>query len=382
MATITDVVVHQVHSPLVRPFVTAVRRADAIEVMLVELRDSDGRRGWGEAACSWRVTGESSESVRAVVEQLIAPQVVGRPVADWVETSAVIAGAVFGNAAARSAVECAALDLVAQGEGVPLAQWLAATHIVPGSGQSQNIGGAQGLGEVATSVRTDMTLSAGPAAEVLAAAHEQAGTFATLKVKAADPLELVEALRAIRADFPTIALRIDANQAWDAMTAIETLQQLHDEQLGVELAEQPVPALDWRGLVEVAAASPIPVLADETVRTRHELEHLLRLGGVPMVNIKLAKTGGLVEALELAALARENGVDCLVGGMMEAHVGVGCAAALAAAINPSATHDLDAALWQRGRPVVGGIEYSGDQVLLSDQPGLGITGTTPIANNA
>lgn len=374
MATITDVVVHQVHSPLVRPFVTAVRRADAIEVMLVELRDSDGRSGWGEAACSWRVTGESSESVRAVVEQALAPQVVGRPVADWVETSAVVAGAVFGNAGARSAVECAALDLAAQTEGLPLAQWLAASHIVQGNGQTGNIAGSRGIAEVPASVRTDMTLSAGPASQVLAAAHEQADQFATLKVKAADPLELIEALRAIRADFPQVHLRIDANQAWDAMTAIETLQQLHDEGLGVELAEQPVPALDWRGLVEVAAASPIPVLADETVRTRHELEQLLRLGGVPMVNIKLAKTGGLVEALELAALARENGIEALVGGMMEAHVGVGCAAALAAAINPRATHDLDAALWQRDCPVTGGIAYTGDQVLLSPEPGLGITG--------
>jgi len=119
------------------------------------------------------------------------------------------------------------------------------------------------------------------------------------------------------------------------------------------------------------------VLADESVRTSDDLREVIRRRAAGLVNIKLAKTGGLAEAQLMAELAARNGIGVVVGCMMESSVGVGAAAALAASLGGTdvvRTHDLDAGLWQSTSPVRGGIRYDGAEVVLSSQPGLGIDG--------
>ncbi|MEX1077972.1 MAG: dipeptide epimerase [Homoserinimonas sp.] len=356
MSTVAELRVHRVSSPLVRPFTTAVRTATSIDVVLVEARSSDGFSGWGEAPASWRVTGESPESIRAAVRGPLAEAVVGLPVADREEWSARISGAVFQNAAARSAVECALLDLEAQLAGLPLHQLLGSAGAVPAG------------------IRTDMTLSAASIDDLLARSVEhRAAGFRTLKVKAVSAQETVTALVELRAALgPEVALRVDANQAWDAESAIRTIRALEDAGVGLELVEQPVPARDIPGLAAVTASVDTPILADEAVWTRAELREIAERHAADLINIKLAKTGGPVEALLLADAARAAGLGVIVGCMMESSVGVAAAASLAAAIAPEVVHDLDAGLWQVQAPVVGGLEYRGDAVHLADSPGLGI----------
>lgn len=357
MSTIAELRVHRVTSPLVRPFTTAVRTASSIEVVLVEAVSADGRSGWGEAPASWRVTGESPESIRAAVLGPLAEAVIGLPIADRDAWSARISGAVFQNAAARGAVECALFDLEAQLAGRPL-------HQVLGSSADT----------AASSIRTDMTLSAASIDDLLARAVEhQADGFSTLKVKAVSAAETVTALIELRAALGAdVALRVDANQAWDAQTAIRTIRALEDAGVGLELVEQPVAARDIPGLAVVTAAVNTPILADEAVWTRAELREIVERNAADLINIKLAKTGGPTEALVLAEAARAAGLGVIVGCMMESSVGVAAAASLAAAIAPSVVHDLDAGLWQAQSPVVGGLEYRDDAVHLADSPGLGI----------
>ena len=107
--TIESLTVHHRRITLVRPFVTAVRTATAIDVVLVEARDSDGRSGWGEAPTSWRVTGESRQSVTAAVEGPLTEAVLGAPVDDPAGTSSMLARSLVRNSAARMAVDCALL---------------------------------------------------------------------------------------------------------------------------------------------------------------------------------------------------------------------------------------------------------------------------------
>jgi L-alanine-DL-glutamate epimerase-like enolase superfamily enzyme len=91
-----------------------------------------------------------------------------------------------------------------------------------------------------------------------------------------------------------------------------------------------------------------------------------------MVNIKLAKCGGLSVARTLIEVARSHEIGTIVGSMMETHVGVGAAASLAEAYGTSATADLNAAWWLADSPVVGGMSYDGPVVVLPESPGLGI----------
>lgn len=345
----------RVPSALVRPFITAVRRTDQVDAVLVEATDAEGRTGWGEAAVSWRVTGESAQSVAAAVAGPLAGVVIGLDAADPALAQG-LAGAVWGNAAARSAVECAIADLAAQSAGARMADVLGA--------------GA------ARSIRTDMTLSAAPARELAAraATHVTEG-FGCLKVKVDAAMDVRSCLRAVRAEVGRgIELRIDANQAWDAATAIGVIRSCEDDDLGLTLVEQPVPAHDLDALARVNAAVETPVMADESVRTARDVRAIAERGAAGLVNIKLAKTGGLGEALAAARAAQDAGLGVIFGCMMESHVGVGATAQLAAAFAPGVVHDLDAALWLRRSPVSGGIRYDRDRLVLSDEAGLGITG--------
>lgn len=345
-----------VPSPLVRPFVTAVRRTDHLDVVLVEATDADGRRGYGEAATSWRVTGESPQSVAAAVAGPLAEVVLGRDAGDPALADDILR-AVWGNAAARSAVECAVADLAAQQRGLPLAQNLA-------------------NGPVASRIRTDMTLSAGEPAALVAASEEHVAVgFGCLKIKASAAHDTVAGLWAVRdAVGPDITLRIDANQAWDAATAIRVIRAAEDAGLALELVEQPVAAHDLDALAAVAAAVDTPIMADESVRTAHDVRMIAERGAAGLVNIKLAKTGGLAEALAAAEAARDAGLGIVIGCMMESHVGVSAAVHLAAAVAPDVVHDLDAASWLRRSPVRGGIGLSGDVLDPGSGTGLGIRG--------
>jgi len=130
---------------------------------------------------------------------------------------------------------------------------------------------------------------------------------------------------------------------------------------------------DLDGMAQVTKSVSTPILADESVWTVRNLPELLRLGAMDMVNIKLAKTGGLREAFELGRVAAQNGVKVIVGCMVESHVGVASAAALASALTGSApgsgaAQDLDAGLWLSRSPVRGGVTYDRDMVHLTQLP--------------
>lgn len=373
MAAIADVRLHSRRVPLVRPFVTAVRTATAIDALIVEVVDDDGRSGWGEAPTSWRVTGESPASVTTAVEGPLREAVLGLPIdgdagagdaiAAATRASLALDAAVVRNSAARMAVDCAIHDLAAQAAGVPLHELL----------------GASG-----SSVRSDMTLSAVSSAEGVpslvdtAVRHRDAG-FRTLKLKVGAGGDDVAAMRAVRdAVGPGVTLRADANQGWTREQAVEVIRAWEDDGLAVELVEQPVHRDDLDGLAFVTAHVDTPVLADESVWTARDAREVIARRASDMINIKLAKTGGIREALAVLGLVEQAGMTAIVGCMMESHVGIAAAAAVAAAIDSrsgrATAHDLDAGLWLSESPVLGGVRYDEETVTMPGRPGLGIGG--------
>lgn len=368
MSVIAGLRLDTVRVPLRRPFVTAVRTAYAVDAMLVRAIADDGSEGWGEAATSWRVTGESAASVTAAVLGPLSEAVVGMPVDDPSASLARVQPAVVGNASARAAVECALYDLAARAHGLSLPRYL---------------GGAE------DPVRTDMTLSAvvdgGDIDDAVEAAREYvAAGIGTLKLKVGRGGDDLRALVAIRdAVGEAVRLRIDANQAWSLEDAIAAISSFEEADLGLELVEQPVHRDDVAGICRVARQVATPIMADESVWNARQLRELLAIGGAGveriLVNIKLAKTGGITEALSLGRLAAEHGMRMSVGCMSESHVGIAGAAALASALrgrgfDVQAPHDLDAGLWLQESPVIGGVEYLGDEVHFAAASGSGITG--------
>ena len=203
--------------------------------------------------------------------------------------------------AARNALDCALWDLEAKQTGRPA--WALA--------------GLQAPQPCVTAVTLSLDT---PEKMGEAAARHTALPLLKLKVTGEGDLDRI---RAVRANAPGARLIVDANEGWTVPMLEEFLLSFAD--LGVEMVEQPLPAADDAALEGRQFA--IPLCADESCHTREDLTRLA--GRYPMVNIKLDKTGGLTEALALAAEARAMGFDIMVGSMVGTSLGMAPAALLA-----------------------------------------------------
>ena len=152
--------------------------------------------------------------------------------------------------------------------------------------------------------------------------------FPAVKVKVGrtDPRDDVELVAAVRdAVGPTVALRVDANGAWDVETAEAMIGRL--ARFDLELVEQPVAALD--DLARLRRRVDVPVAADECVRSLADARCLATLQAADVVVLKVQPLGGVRAALQVAETA---GVPALVTSMRETSVGVAAGVALAAAL--------------------------------------------------
>lgn len=348
MARITDVATARLVRELHTPFVTSLRRTSHVFSVAVRVTDADGRTGYGEAPQVWRVTGESLESAEACVHGPLAGALLGRDpseaagpdIGHWLEQ------AVVGNGGARAACEVAVWDLRARASGEPLVRF---------------------LGGRAASVATDVTIAADGGA--WSPATLAASGFDRVKIKVGlDPFD-VERVVAIHEADPRQPVRIDANQAWDVESASATIEALQRAEVPLEFLEQPLPAWDVAGHAELRRRFGVPIVLDESVFTIHDLRRAIELGAADIVNIKLAKCGGLGLGLEIGREALASGLGVMVGSMMESELGVSAAAALAATLSPDRVHDLDAAWWSIALDDPGSPYHDG-RFALHDSPGL------------
>ena len=342
------------------PFVTALRRTEFAETVVVTVEDSDGCVGWGEAPQVWRVTGDSLAGSAAALEGPISDALVGA--AADLSSARLIQRAVVGNRSAKMAADVALHDLVARRAEVTLTNHLC------------GLVGARSTHR--PRAFTDVTLSAGTPDELAQAAAARARDgFTTLKIKVGtDATGDVERVLAVREAAPGCVLRLDANTGWRADEAVAVLTALADQGVDLEFVEQPVARRDLEAMTYVRRHQPYKILADESVFDLEDLVDVIRAGAADAVNIKLAKCGGITPAIELLEVAKSHGLGRLVGCMMESHLGIGAAAALVAALGIPGEQDLDAGWWARTSPYAGGIGYDGPRIVFPQGPGLGIEG--------
>jgi L-alanine-DL-glutamate epimerase-like enolase superfamily enzyme len=125
-------------------------------------------------------------------------------------------------------------------------------------------------------------------------------------------------------------------------------------------------------LPELSKASPIPIMADESICDHNDAERLISLKACPLFNVKLGKSGGLLKAMKIAGMAAETGIGMQVGGFMESRLGMTAAAHLALSHSLFKYCDFDTPLMFTQDPVVGGIAYGANGlVTVPETPGLG-----------
>ena len=115
------------------------------------------------------------------------------------------------------------------------------------------------------------------------------------------------------------SLIVDANQAWSETTALRCLPTLAE--LGVRLVEQPLPAWNLAGMAGLRARSTVPLMADESVFSAHDLLELARARAADVVSLKLVKHGGLHAARDVAAVAEAAGIGPYRGCLLESSIG-------------------------------------------------------------
>ncbi len=325
---------------LAETFVISRSSQDSAEVVYVEL-EHDGVTGYGEAAPIERY-GQSADSALAYLEGL-TDELGDDP---WA-LEEIEARLPPGEPAARSAIDAALHDL--QGKLAEQPVWRL-------------------LGLQREGPPTSWTIWLGDPGDMATRAQAVEGRFKRLKLKLGGrdglDVERVQAVRGVT-DLP---LMVDVNEAWSLDEALEALPQL--KALGVEYCEQPLPAGAPDG-PELKRRSPVPIYVDEDC---HTLADVAACGErAHGITIKLAKSGGIREAIRVAHVARALGLGVMLGCMNESGLAIAAGAQIASLCDHV---DLDGNLLLRSDPWPGVELVDGVQVP-SDSPGLGVQEAVP-----
>jgi L-alanine-DL-glutamate epimerase-like enolase superfamily enzyme len=315
-----------------RTFSIARSSADAFERVVFEI-ETEGVTGRGEAAPS----GYYGQDASGVAEAL-------RDVT--IEDPWDIEGTLARNdrlpPSALSALDNAMHDLAAGRLGVPVYRLLGLARPEPVSAYTLGIADR----------------------ETTVADAERLREFPILKVKVGGWGD-VETLRAVR-EASGSDLWVDAHEAFSPEEAVEVIAEL--KEIGVRMIEQPVPASAGPEALARAteAASPVPVIADESAVAARDVPALA--GYVGGVNVKLAKCGGIRGALEMIHTARAHGMLVMLGCMVETSLGISAAAHISGLVD---FVDLDGAMLLADDPYAGPT-YENGRILLPEVPGLGV----------
>ena len=277
--------------PLIRPYVLSYRTFTEFEPIIVEVRDGDGRVGWGEGHISPGSSRETREGGWAFCRDHAAA-VIGK---DTKEAKAMIAA----NLAASKVAATAMLTAIEMLEDHPLltvAREISLPLLTPFNSTTP--------GEIDQEVEQRL-----------------ADGFRTFKIKvgkaADDDARRVKVIQRAIAGRATI--RLDANRAFSETDACRFATALDPS--GIELFEQPCPAEDWEANAKVASVSPVPVMLDEPIC---ELADVERASGIPNVGyckLKLKRFGGLDLLREALDAVRQSGMEPVLGDGLSSELG-------------------------------------------------------------
>jgi len=342
-------------TPLKTPFKTALRTVTHLEDLILMIHTDNGLIGYGEGASTPVITGETLISMQGAIEH-IKPLIIGREIEDFNTLLTILQNSMVHNSTIKSAIEMALYDLRAQNFKTPLYKLL---------------GGSK------TTFKTDITISLNEIDTMIEDCQKAIDLgYDILKIKVGQNISKdYERIRTIAQTFPHVTLRIDANQAWSAKETVTLLNKLESQHIVTELIEQPVKAHDFRGMKYIKERTITPLLADESVFSTKQAIELLEMDACDMINIKLAKCGGISHALQIADIVELYNVKCMIGCMLEGAISVATAVHVASARENTITMlDLDGANLLTSNPVESvGISFNESSIELYENAyGLGI----------
>jgi len=283
---------------LIRPFVTSSSRKDHLDHILVKVF-ANGLVGWGECAspsgpyyCE-----ETAETCWHLLRDYLVPSVLGRP---WncIDELTAFYRNVKRNNFAKAGLEMACWDILAQSEGQPL-------HALLGSTRTEILSG------VSLGIESDTHQLIELVGQFLNEGYRR------IKLKIA-PGRDVGVIGAVREQYPGIPLMADANSAY-SLSDLPTLRQL--DAFRLMMIEQPLAYDDIVDHAKVQQELVTPICLDESIHSTEDARKALELGSCRIINIKVSRLGGLLEAKRAHDFCYAQGVPVWCGGMHEFGIG-------------------------------------------------------------
>jgi len=337
--------------PLVHFFETSFGRTYERRMILVEVH-SDGVSGWGEVTCGENpfYNEEWTESAWLIVRDYVAPRLVGKTLNSAAEAGPLSAH-IRGHLMARGGVETAVWDLEARLNGQPLWKQIGggAFREIP---CGVSIGIQDTLAELLRKIETEL----------------EAG-YQRIKIKIRPGWD-VDVVREVRKAFPNIRLMADANSAY-TLADTDHLRRL--DEFYLMMIEQPLAHDDIIDHAQLQAKLETPICLDECIRSARHAEQAIRLRACRIINIKLGRVGGFLEAKRVHDAAQAAGVPVWCGGMLESGIGRAHNIALATLPNFVLPGDVSASKRYWKRDIVDPPVETTPQgtIAVRDEPGFG-----------
>ena len=308
MAKIQSVETLLVHLPTRREHMWTGLTEPIGRYLLVRITSDEGVIGWGEAPAlkDWggefgRYFGESASLSETVIQNYLAPAIIDLEVGNIVEAHARMDSVIKGYPYSKAALEIALYDVAARTLNCPV-------HILLGGRVRDKIPVTHSIGLLDIDV-----------AEREAAMVAKEG-IKTIKIKVGvDPQRDVEIVQRIRdAVGPGVSLCVDANEGYKTPgEAIKTIRKM--EYCDLIYVEQPVSGIERNA--QVARSIDTPLMLDESAWNSHDVIQIIEARAAEIVSIYTTKPGGLLRAMEVAAVCRAAGIICNVNGSVETGVG-------------------------------------------------------------
>jgi L-alanine-DL-glutamate epimerase-like enolase superfamily enzyme len=295
--------------PYKKPLVTATNNFTVARGLLVKVVTDDGVEGYGYSDLFPR-TGETPETARHVIETILKPKVVGRELEELRRIRANIDHMLTGHPRAKAALETALYDALARNLHAPL-------NLLLG-------------GRYRSEIKVIKMVSVDDPDAMAEEARQLVREGLSLKLKVSGKLDQdlprVAAVRKAVGD--SVFIKVDANEAYDAKTAIRLAHGLADH--GVEIFEQPVPRDQLDALWEVKKHSPVKIEADQSARSFADVQMMIKNRMVDSINTGIPKVGSIGEVRKIAELCELNGIRCALSNTAGSMVGDAAAIHLAA----------------------------------------------------
>lgn len=325
--------------------------------LIVRIQTEDGIVGFGEATLAPVWSGESQAGAAAVIEQLLAPVLLGKDSRNVRALATEMDRVLIGNPFTKAAVEIALLDLTARSVQTPLYTLL--------GGRRRD-----------SSIPLKFSIGAfSPKEAARVAAHAVSIGLKSVKVKVGlDRRGDIERVQAVRSELgENFNIAVDANAGWTESEAMQAIPAL--EKLGVNAFEQPLRRGDFRGCARLRARTHIPIMLDEGVFTPQDAMEALRADCCDLISIYPGKNGGILKSLAIAEMASAAGIECIIGSNLEMDLGAAAMLHLAVsmpALSTKVGHDIIGPLYYEQHLTDTPIRFADGCALLPDGVGLGV----------